>query len=203
MHPPSLFLQMRKTTRRYPLQEPDWGFSMIEIVLVLSILLILTSLMAPMISPSRWRADSAVQTVALSLSSAQRLAVLRQHDVVVHLSIDDQWIRVHRDLDNDGVEDDGEDSRVVQLPETIGFANAGAPILPGGLGSTPIGDGDGDPVVTFHRSGSASTSGVVYLSPIRGSHAQDKTSVRALSLERATGVVRCYSYRTGAWEATC
>ncbi len=176
---------------------------MIEVVLVLSILLILTSLMAPMISPSRWRADNAAQTVALSLSSAQRLAVLRQHDVVVQLSVDDQWIRVHRDLDNDGIEDEGEDARVIQLPETMGFANAGAPTLPGSLGSTPIDTIDGDPVITFHRSGSASTSGVIYLSPLRGAHRDDKTSVRALSIERATGVVRCFSYRTGEWEATC
>ena len=29
------------------------------------------------------------------------------------------------------------------------------------------------------------------------------TYARALTVERSTGEVRCFSYRTGAWEAEC
>jgi len=62
------------------------------------------------------RADSAVQELTLGLNAAQRLAVLRQHDVVVRFLLSDRLVRIHQDEDNDGTEDDGEDTRVIELP---------------------------------------------------------------------------------------
>jgi len=54
----------------------------------------------------------------------------------------------------------------------------------------------GHPTLIFHRNGSANATGAVYLRPVEGSLAGDSQGVRALTVERATGEVRCHSYRT-------
>lgn len=181
------------------------GFTITELIVVLAMAGVLTSIAAPLVTPGRWRADVGVQEVMAGLGAAQRLAVLRQHDVIVTFVLDERSLRVHRDGDNDGVVDTGEDVRLLQLPETVGF----------GLGSTPaIGadpstatatfdDEGAGPRLVFHRNGSASEAGRIYLRPLEGSQSTDAAGARALTVERSTGEVRCFSYRTGAWEAEC
>ena len=179
------------------------GFSIVEIAFVLVIVGVVTSMMAPLYTPGRWRADGAVQQLALSLNAAQRLAVLRQHDVIITFALGDRAVRVHQDADNDGIQDDGEEWRVIELPETMGFGAGAVPILQGGTAPISFADGNGDPSLTFHRSGSASSTGVIYLRPMQGSLSGSTEGVRAVTVERATGEVRCWSYRSGAWEGSC
>jgi prepilin-type N-terminal cleavage/methylation domain-containing protein len=179
------------------------GFSLAEVIFVVVVVGILTSMVTPLFSPGRWRTDSAVQELALTLNAAQRLAVLRQHDLVVTFELDDHRIRLHKDGDNDGIEDPGEEVSVQALPETVGFGLGTAPALPHGAGPVSFASGSGDPRLTFHRNGSASDSGVVYVRPEYGSMAANAEAVRALTVERATGEVRCYSYRTGSWVPSC
>lgn len=179
------------------------GFTLVEVLLVLGIVGIVMTIAAPALSPDRWRSDGAVQSVAIAMNAAQRTAVLRQHDVVMTFDLDADVIQVHHDADNDGVVDTGEDTRLVDMPETIGFANSGAPDLSQGAGPITWASGSGDPTLTFYRNGSASSEGAVYLSPVRGRKASTATSARAVSIERATGVVRCWTYRNGSWEEAC
>ncbi len=179
------------------------GFTLVEIIFVLIVLGIMAGMMTPLFNPARWRADSAVENLAMSLNAAQRLAVLKQHDVVVTFDLTGGKVVLHQDDNNDGVRDTGEEIRVIDLPETMGFGSGSAPNLPEGSGPISFASGTGNPTLTFHRNGSASASGVVYLKPVEGSSAGSATAVRALTVERATGEIRCYSYRTGAWEASC
>lgn len=179
------------------------GFTLGEMVLVMAIVGIVASMMSPLFTPDRWRADSAVQELAMGLNAAQRLAVLRQHDLVVTFGAADHVITVHSDEDNDGVRDAGEDVRIQQLPENMRFGGEGVPALPRGGSPVNFASGGKDTTLTFHRNGSASASGVVYVRPLSGSMSGEPGAVRALSVERATGEVRCYSYRTGTWEPTC
>lgn len=179
------------------------GFTMVEILIVLALVGLLMSIAAPLLQPGRWRADSAVQEVMVGLNAAQRLAVLRQHDVVVTFLLDERRIQIHRDADNDGIVDGGEDARIIELPETVGFSRGPAPPIDGVGDDVSFAAGVAGPVLTFHRNGSASESGTAYLRPLEGSLAGNAQAVRALSVERATGQVRCYSYRTGSWESTC
>ena len=174
-----------------------------ELAMVLVLAGILMSMMAPVFKPGRWRADSAVQELTFSLNAAQRLAVMKQHDVVVTFEVENRRVRVLQDQDNDGIADSGENQQVIDLPETIGFGRGSAPALPQGPGPVSFRDNGADPTVTFHRNGSASESGVAYLHPYQGSLSGDTEGVRALTIERATGEVRCHSYRTGSWEASC
>jgi prepilin-type N-terminal cleavage/methylation domain-containing protein len=179
------------------------GFSLVELLFVLALLGLLISMVAPLINPGRWRADSAVQEVMVGLNAAQRLAVLRQHDVVVTFLVGDRRLRVHRDANNDGVVDGGEDTRVIVLPETVGFSRGSAPPIEGISDDVSFASDDLGPHVVFHRNGSASESGTAYLRPVEGSLASDVEAARAITVVRATGQVRCYSYRTGSWEGSC
>lgn len=179
------------------------GFTLVEIVVVLVLASVLTSMVAPMLSPGRWRADSAVQEIMMSLNGAQRLAVLRQHDVLVTFLTDTRRLRLHQDLDNDGAIDSGEDVRVVELPETMGFGQGSAPAIGSAVGPVSFHADSAGPTLAFHRNGSASESGTAYVRPLEGSMSLDAQSVRAITVERATGEVRCFSYRTSAWEASC
>lgn len=195
----SLRQRLPMTTR--PSRSP--GFSLVEMLFVMVIVGILTSLITPLFSPGRWRADSAVQEVAMSLNAAQRLAVLRQHDVVVRFLLSDRVVRVHRDANNNGTEDQGEDTRTIELPETVGFGSGSVPTLPQGTGPVSFPVRAGSPTLIFHRNGSANASGAVYMRPMEGSLSGTSQGVRALTVERATGEVRCLSYRTGSWESSC
>ena len=140
----------------------------------------------------------------MTLNATQRLAVLRQHDIRVTFMTADRKLQVLHDADNDGTADTGEETQVIELPETIGFGMAGVPSLGSGTGPITFATStDEDPVLTFHRNGSASSSGYIYLRPLVGSVSESALGVRALAIERATGEIRCFSYRTGAWEESC
>jgi len=179
------------------------GFTLPEVLLVLAIVGIIMSIAAPAFSPDRWRSDGALQTVAIAMNSAQRAAVLRQHDMVMTFDMDGDVILLHADQNNDGSVNGGEATKTLDMPETIGFANSGAPELSQGSGPISWDTSGSDPVLTFHRNGSASEEGAIYLSPVRGRKAAVAESARAITIERATGVVRCWSYRTSAWEEAC
>lgn len=180
------------------------GFTLVEMVVVLVIVGVMATMMTPLFAPGRWRADNAVMELALTLNAAQRLAVLRQHDVSITFQLSERRIRTLQDADNDGTADAGENMNVMDLPETIGFGTgSGVPDLPQGAGPISFGKDGKDPVLTFHRNGSASSSGVVYVHPTEGSLADLKEGTRALTIERATGEIRCFSYRTGSWADTC
>ena len=179
------------------------GFTLTEMLFVVIIVGIMTTMMAPIFQPGRWRADTAAQELAMTLNATQRLAVLKQHDIVVTFLISDRKLHVLHDTDNDGVVDTGEEERVIDLPETVGFGSGTAPALGSGTGAITFADGDDEPVLTFHRNGSASASGTIYLRPLVGSLSSTNEGVRALTIERATAEIRCFSYRTGHWEESC
>ena len=179
------------------------GFTVVELLAVCALVGLLISIAVPALEPGRWRADSAVQELMFGLIAAQRLAVLRQHDVVVRFLVDEGRVSVHRDADNDGTLDANEDARIIELPETVGFSRGTAPPIDGAVDDVTFEDGGGTPRLVFHRNGSASESGMAYLRPVVGSMSLDAESSRAVSIERATGQVRCFSYRTGVWVTSC
>lgn len=184
------------------------GFSISELIGVLAVTGVLTSIAVPVVNAGRWHADVGVegvgvQEVMAGLGAAQRLAMLRQHDVVITFLLDERSLRVHRDGNNDGIVDAGEDVRLLQLPETVGFGLGTTPAIgadPSTTTATFEDDGSG-PELVFHRNGSASEAGRIYLRPLQGS--PDAAGARALVIERSTGEVRCFSHRTDAWEAEC
>ncbi len=178
------------------------GFTLVELLYVMILIGILTGIAVPLLDTSRFRLDAAVREVSTGLMAAQRAAVLGGHDMVVTFDEDNRWLRIHYDLDNDGSMETGENYVVRQLPDGVVFGRGGAPKLSNDPNPVTFETEQDDfPTLVFHRNGSASEEGYIYLtsegSDPGGEHA------RAVQVARATGRVRCWSYRTGSWQETC
>lgn len=166
------------------------GFSILELLTVMVILGILTTIALPRIDIQRFRVNGSVQALGTTMLTAQRQAVTEQHDVVVYFDPAGPLLRVHSDNDNDGVVDAAEHTRPVRLGEGIVFGRGPADAMTGaGTGDINITKTLGGlQALVFHRDGSASEAASFYITSVtaaRGNvRAQD---ARALVVERATG----------------
>jgi prepilin-type N-terminal cleavage/methylation domain-containing protein len=173
------------------------GFTLIEMLLVMSILGMLVLLVAPQIDTARFKVDAAVNAVGTTLLTAQRQAITQQHDIIVQFDEALQSMRIHDDRNNDAVIDAGERVRGVPLGEHIVFGLAGAPPRP--MGAGPITFTKlvrGLPAVVFHRDGSASEAGGFYLTFATGTRPE---VTRSVEIERATGRALWYRYAPPTW----
>jgi prepilin-type N-terminal cleavage/methylation domain-containing protein len=177
------------------------GFSLIEILIVLAILGIVVAMVAPKIDLTRYRLESEMQGVGMTLLASERQAITQQHDVIVMFDAAQGLIRIHDDKNNNGLADAGERVRGVAIGEGVVFGRASAPARP--MGSGPVTFTkivNGLPAVVFHRDGSASEAGGFYLTSVRaatsGTHVED---TRAIELERATGRASWYRYGPPSW----
>ena len=178
------------------------GFSLPELLVVLLIVSILSAIIVPAIEVVRYEVDGAARASMGALMAAQRVAVKRQHDVIVVFDTDATQIRIHQDGDNDGAVDAGERVRTVVLEDGVRFGRGSAPALDGYTSAVSFTEtSQGMPAVRFIRSGSATEGGAFYLTSRRdlpsGSHPGDARMVR---VNRATGRVTWYEYTGSAWE---
>ncbi len=132
------------------------GFSLVELLVVVTIIGILAAIAYPAIDSLRSSADAAMIQVATTLQAAQREAVARQHDVVVIFDAPNNRIRLVFDANNNGIADGTERTRGVALERQIVFGRAGAPAR--GFGAGPVTLSNGSQTLVFHRNGSASAS---------------------------------------------
>ncbi len=177
------------------------GFTMLELMLVITIGSLMTMIAIPRINVSKARAESAVRSTRMALIAAQQRAVLRQHDVVVEFDEDAGQLHFFDDANRSGDLDDGERAWVHALEETIVFGRGLAPVGPVGSDAIGFDEGDGGlPQVTFHRSGSASEAGGFYVgSPRAAAAAEHMDEAFAITVARATGRVRMHRVVNGAW----
>jgi prepilin-type N-terminal cleavage/methylation domain-containing protein len=181
------------------------GFTLVEMLTVMALLVIIMGIALPNIDVARFRLDGEVQSLALMVNSSQRLAVLRQYDIVLAFDETDNQIRLHHDKNNDGVADSGEEVRIIRLEEEVVFGRGGAAPLVAGPSTVTFSEAqNGMRVLTFRRNGSASETGVIYLTSLRASRASGYSHhSRAIEVERATGQVTCMSNKTSSWEIGC
>jgi hypothetical protein len=163
---------------------------------------LLAGIVLPSIDVTRYRLDSGIQVVGTTLLASQRTAVTRQHDVIVTFDEANRRLVVHSDANNDGQVNGSEHRQVVALENAVVFGRGGAPAL--GFGGAPINFAEtvnGLPAVIFHRNGSASSAGGLYLTSPHAAaggatHARD---TRALGMVRATGRAEWWRYNGSAW----
>lgn len=177
------------------------GFTLIELVISMTLVGIVLAIALPRFDRSRMRVNSQSLALRNTLMVAQRLAVTRGYDVVVNFDTAQGLVRVQEDPDGDLVSDAGERVTVTQLEGEVTMRRGSAPVLATGRvrGVNFNGRQNGMPTVVFHRDGSASEAGVFYLTTIRslgGSHATDG---HAFELARATGRVQAYRYDGSQW----
>ena len=177
------------------------GFSLIEVLTLLVVLAIVTTMAAPRLDVERFQIEAGMQSVGPTLLTAQRAAVQRHHDVVVSLDAANSRVRVHADINNNGNIDDGEPSRWEPLGEGVRFGRAAAPALMGENAAISFSaTQNGIPSVVFSRNGSASAEGGFYLTSNRA--LRDPTysrDTRALRIDRSTGRVGWYRLNGTQW----
>lgn len=169
------------------------GFTMIELLIVVILVSLIAALAAPRINLTRYKVEGGMMAVSSTLFGAQRMAVTRQHDVVVLFDATNRMIHVHEDANNNGTRDAGERQRGYPLGDNVVFGLNGATPRP--MGATAITFTQirqGMPAVIFHRVGSASEARGVYLTSQRANRPED---TRAIEIERSTGRVSWYRFR--------
>lgn len=179
-----------------------FGFTLVEMLIVLVVVGLVVGLAAPKIDVTKFRVQSAMQGVGMTLLAVERQAITQQHDVIVMFDVPNNLIRIHDDANNNGIVDAGERVRGLPLGEGIVFGRAGVTPRPmGGAAVNFTRTVAGLPAVVFHRDGSASEAGGFYLTSNRaataGSHLDD---TRAVELERATGRALWFKYGAATWQ---
>jgi Tfp pilus assembly protein FimT len=170
------------------------GRSLIELLLLVAVVGILAWIAYPAIDSLRNNAEAAMLQVSTALQAAQREAVARQHDVLVIFDTPGNRFQLVFDANGNGVADGGERTRGVVLEPQIVFGRAAAPARSFGTG--PVTLSDGTQTLIFHRNGSASASGGLYLTSVKAAAGDLKRlrDTRAIEITRATGRIEWFKY---------
>ena len=188
-------ISSRPTNRR--------GFTLLEMMVVVVLIGMVTVIVAPRIDFARYQIDGGIQAVATTLMAAQREAIAKQHDVAIMFDQPNSSLRILYDTNNNSVIDATERVRVITLDTHVRFGRASASALPqlGGSAVTFTRMIGGLPSVVFHRNGSASQSGGLYLTSVRAATGlvTYQRDTRALELYRATGRPEWWRYDGTNW----
>ncbi|HEY9015181.1 MAG TPA: GspH/FimT family protein [Gemmatimonadales bacterium] len=177
------------------------GFTLIEAMMVVTIIGIIAGIAIPRTGYSSYLANSGARVLKTTLAYAQRQAISQQADIRVAFDLANNQIRVHEDRNNDNVIDLDERVGFTSLPEGMAFGRGTAPARPLGNGTVSFTREQGGlPVLIFRRDGSASENGIIYLSTVSGLSVGRNEDVRAVEVGRATGRVIWLSFGTGAWK---
>ena len=179
------------------------GFSLPELLIVLIVVSVLSMLVVPYMEIVRYRMDGQARGAMTALVTAQRAAVKGQHDVVVAFDTVTAALRIHEDRNNNGAVDAGERVRHVVLDDAVRFGRGTAPSRTGeAVPSVTFPESaNGMPVVRFHRNGSASREGTLYLTSSRSDRGEEYAKdTRAIEVNRATGRTTWYYYDPPQWK---
>jgi prepilin-type N-terminal cleavage/methylation domain-containing protein len=180
---------------------PRQGFTIIELLIVMIVIGVIASFVAPRVNLARYQVESGMLGVGTTLIAAQRLSVLRGYDVIIGFDVPNASIRVHEDSNRNGLIDAGERVRRMPLGEHVVFGRGSAPAFDIGTGPVTFTEiRDGLPCLVFHRNGSANQAQGFYLTSQRavrsGTHPED---ARLVVIDRATGRINWYRYGPPSW----
>jgi prepilin-type N-terminal cleavage/methylation domain-containing protein len=174
------------------------GFTLIETLIVLSIVGILAALAMPKIKAAAFDADSGMRTIQGALQQAQRVAIVRQTDVMVSFDTAKARIRLVYDANNNHTLDAGEEFHWKPMEKGDRFLKPSSGVQMTGSASVvgnSLANRDGFPTVYFHRDGALSSELEIYVSSYR----MDKSDFRAIHVRQATGRVQSYRYNGSTW----
>ena len=88
---------------------PRAGFTLLELLVVLTVIGIFTTIVIPRVDVARFQLDAAMQEVASAVAAARGKAILRQHDYVLTFDVVGDRFHVLDDANNNG-------TMVVKIP---------------------------------------------------------------------------------------
>lgn len=181
-------------------RRPAAGFTLIEILVVITIIGIIVGFAIPRLSTSGFKADAAARLVRMQMQLAQRSAITRQSNQVVDFDLTNNKIIVIQDDNSNNVLDAGERQQGRALEEGTKFVT---PNWPGPNGVTPAAPISGTSLNTFNglqgvifrRDGSASSDLMVYVT----NRDAVKTEYRAIQLTQTTGKTDMFKWNGSTW----
>lgn len=177
------------------------GFTLVEVLTVVVLIGVLSSLAVPRLDFQGFAVTGAVRSVGSVLLLAQRRAVQQQHPVVVAFDAAGGRLRIHDDVNGNQLIDGSEAVRFEPLPEGVRIGRGTAPsFFPTADDISFTRTQEGLPAVVFYRDGSASEEGGFHLTSVRALHdVAYAGDVRAVEIQRSTGRPRWYRYASPQW----
>lgn len=176
------------------------GFTLLEIMIVVSLMAIVGAMALPRLHISGFRADVGMRTLQATLQQAQRSAVVRQTEVMVGFDAAGNRVRIVFDANGNRSYDVGEEIHWRPLEDGVRFATPPAGVKTAG-GAPVVGSAivtrDNYPTVFYHRDGAMSSELEVFIR----SGSADVRDFRALHVRQSTGRVQLYQYDGSAWRA--
>lgn len=179
------------------------GFSIIELLIVVVLLAILSSMAIPRARTTTYRADAAALLARTLLQHAQRNAITRQSNVIVSFDTVYARLRLVEDYNNNDTLNTTDRVSFRRLEEGARFARppmgrVGGAAASAAVEGTALRTVSSLPGVIFRRDGSASTDLELYLTM----RATVSTDYRALVVSPTTGRVDVYKWGGSAWIRT-
>lgn len=181
------------------------GFTLLELLVVMSLIGAISAFIAPLIDADKFRMDAAGLEVSTSIHAAQRKGVLHGHNVNMAFDTLKGRIYVHLDSNNDLTLQASEALTIIPLGDDVAFGRGGAPARSKGARAASFSaDVSGNPALRFYRNGSANEEGIIYVTSKRSQYSQAfPQDTRAIEIERSTGRVSCFTYKSLTWESPC
>lgn len=189
---PSYVRVMRRSSRA--------GFTLIEMMIVVSLMAIIGAMALPRLRISAFQADAGMRSLEATLQQAQRGAIVHQTDVMVSFDTAGKRVRVVFDANGNRSYDVGEEIHWHPLEDGVRFATPPAGVQTAG-GASVVGNAvvvrDNYPTVFYHRDGALSSEVELFIRSAR----PDVRDFRALHVRQSTGRVQIYQYTGSAWQA--
>lgn len=181
-----------------PSRRARCGHTLIEMIIVTTLLTVIAGMALPRINYTALRLDANVRVVRSTLQQAWRLSIQKQHDVLVSVDTAGRRIRLLEDANNDGLPTTGE--RVVWHPLEEGARFDVPPSgVNGAVSAAVSGSGvrsvQSMPTVTFRRNGSTSGDVEIYIA----ADTRGVTEFRGVTVAQATGRTEWFRRVKSAW----
>ena len=182
------------------------GFTIIEMVIVVTLVAIVTAIVMPKINYTAWRVDVAARGIRSALQKAATMAVASQHNMLVAVDVPNGRMFIVEDANNNLQADPGERVTSVPLQDGVIFAVPtstwiGAPAPGGAITGTTLAtidvNGESLPGFVFRCDGAASTDAQIYVSSARGL----ATDERGVNITQATSRTDWYRNEGATWTA--
>ncbi len=177
------------------------GFSVIELLIVVSIIAIMAAIALPKVRVERAQVDGAVRTVSMAMMVAQREAVSRGHNVLVVFDTAHHVIRTVWDRNNNLMFDAGEKTRPFPIPERVVMGRgAGVPAFGASVADVPVMlTMNNAPMMVLQRNGGTDRPLTLYLTSSRAQRGGPDKDTRALTVDRATARPVWYIWSATGW----